>query len=200
MSTTLVIDGHPNAGSLCAALATAYAGAHEDARLLALRDLDFDVHMRFGYTQRMPIEPDLAGARQAVRDARHVVVVTPVWWRSVPALLKGFLDRALLPQEDYRYTDKGLPEGLLKGRTGRIIATADTPVVLQPLMPDTRLRSLSHGTLRLCGISPVEVTRFAPVNKSTPAKRQAWLREVERLGARDAARLGAAAPLPSPAG
>lgn len=101
--SALVIDAHPNPASLTAALASAYADGHGDARLLALRDLDFDVHMRFGYTQRMPIEPDLADARQAIRDADHVVIATPVWWRSTPALLKGFLDRALLPQQDYRY-------------------------------------------------------------------------------------------------
>lgn len=194
---TLVIDGHPNPDSLCASLAAAYVSGNPGARLVAVRDLEFDVHMRYGYTKRMPIESDLAGIRAAVREASHIVVITPVWWRSVPAVLKGFLDRALLPQEDYRYTDLGLPEGLLKGRTGRLIATADTPVWLQPLMPDTRLRSLSHGTLRFCGIKPVEVTRFAPVNKSTPEKRAAWLREVERLGTRDAARIGAGALSPA---
>lgn len=111
--SALVIDAHPNPDSLISALAAAYASAHDDARLLALRDLEFDVHMRYGYTKRMQIEPDLADARQAIRDADHIVIATPVWWRSVPALLKGFLDRALLPQEDYRYKGQ-LPEGLLK--------------------------------------------------------------------------------------
>ena len=101
--SALVIDAHPNPDSLISALAAAYASAHDDARLLALRDLEFDVHMRYGYTKRMQIEPDLADARQAIRDADHIVIATPVWWRSVPALLKGGLDRALLPQEDYRY-------------------------------------------------------------------------------------------------
>lgn len=197
--TTLVIDGHPNPDSLCAALASTYAFGNPGARLVAVRDLDFDLHMRYGYTKRMAIEPDLADIRAAVREARHIVVVTPVWWRSAPALLKGFLDRALLPKEDYGYTDMGLPEGLLTGRSGRLIVTADTPVMLQPFMPDTRLRSLSHGTMRFCGIKPVEVTRFASVKSSTPEKRAEWLREVERLGARDAARLGSAAPSPVPA-
>ena len=189
MSTTLVIDGHPNPESLCAALARAYVAGNPDARLLALRDLDFDVHMRFGYTRRMPVEPDLAEARAAIREAAHLVVVTPVWWRSTPALLKGFLDRALLPQEDYRYSKHGLPQGLLRGRSARAIITSDTPLPLQYVMPDTRLRSLTHGTLRFCGFGPVSVTRFAPVNHSTPERRAAWLATVEQLGAADAARV-----------
>lgn len=196
MPATLVIDGHPNPDSLCAALARAYVAGDPSARLLAVRDLDFDVHMRYGYTKRMPIEPDLADARAAIRAARHVVVVTPVWWRSVPALLKGFLDRALLPKEDYRYTDLGLPQGLLKGRTARAIITADTPIALQPLMPGTSLVSLTGGTLAFCGLKPVRVTRFGPVNRSTPERRAEWLAKVERLGRRDAWRLAGSAAAP----
>lgn len=183
----LVIDAHPNPDSLIAALARAYADGHGDSRLLALRDLDFDVHLRFGYTRRMPIEPDLADARQAIRDADHIVIATPVWWRSTPALLKGFLDRALLPQEDYRY--KGAtPEGLLTGRTGRIIATADTPSWLAPLLPDTRLDQLRTGTLGLCGISPVRMRRLGPVRTSSAAQRASWLALVAADGAKDRAR------------
>ncbi|WP_106850242.1 NAD(P)H-dependent oxidoreductase [Blastococcus sp. Marseille-P5729] len=197
MPATLVIDGHPNPDSLCAALAQSYADGNPGARLLALRELDFDIHMRHGYTRPMPIEPDLADARQAIRDAKHLVVVTPVWWRSVPALLKGFLDRALLPKEDYRYTAHGLPVGLLKGRSARILITADTPVALQRLMPDTRLASLTKGTIAFCGFKPVTVDRFAAVNKSTPEKRAKWLEQAKRYGEQDAVRVGAARALSS---
>lgn len=193
MSSTLVIDGHPNPDSLCAALALSYAEGHGGARLLAVRDLDFDVHMRFGYTRRMPLEPDLAEARQAIHEAKHIVVVTPVWWRSTPALLKGFLDRALLPKEDYRYKTNGLPEGLLTGRSARLVVTSDTPLALQALMPDTRLDQLARGTLAFCGLKPVKVTRFAPVKGSTPEQRAEWIRTIAEIGRRDASRLGVVA-------
>ena len=125
--TTLIIDGHPNPDSLCAAIARSYSDAHGDARMLALRDLEFDQNMRFGYTRRQELEPDLNKAWQLMLDAEHVVVVTPVWWGSVPALLKGFFDRLLLPRRAYRIKSSGLPEGLLSGRTGRVIVTSDSP-------------------------------------------------------------------------
>lgn len=188
MSAVLVIDGHPNPDSLSAAIARTYAEHSADARLLTVRDMDFDMHMRFGYTKRMPIEPDLAEARQAIRDAQHLVIVTPLWWRSIPAMLKGFLDRALLPQEDYRYTKLGLPEGLLTGRSARVFITADTPRVLQGMMPDSRLRSLTRGTLGFCGFKPVRVTRFAPVKGSTAQRRGEWLATARRLAGEDTAR------------
>lgn len=189
----LVIDAHPNPGSLVAALASAYAAGHGDARLVPLRELDFDVHMRFGYTKRMPIEPDLADARAAIRAAEHIVIATPVWWRSTPALLKGFLDRALLPREDYRFRG-ALPEGLLTGRTGRIIATSDTPAWLDRLLPDTRLDQLRSGTLGFCGIKPVRMRRLGPVRHSSAGQRQRWLEQVAADGAKDRARAACRAP------
>lgn len=109
--SALVIDGHPDARSLTAALARRYADGHGDARLLALRDLDFDPNLRFGYRERMTLEPDLVDARRALHEADALVVTTPLWWGSVPALLKGFFDRTLLPQQEYRYTKRGLPRG-----------------------------------------------------------------------------------------
>lgn len=95
--TTLIIDGHPNPDSYCAAIATTYAEANGATTLLALRGLNFDDNMHYGYTRRQELEPDLEHACQLLLDADHIVVVTPVWWGLVPAVLKGFFDRILLP-------------------------------------------------------------------------------------------------------
>ncbi len=186
--STLVIDGHPDAASLTAAIAQRYAHGHGDARILALRDLDFDPHLRFGYRARIPIEPDLAEARRALHDADRIVVVTPVWWGSVPALLKGFFDRALLPQQEYRITDAGLPEGLLAGRPGRLLLTADTPPWAVPLTGLPAVTQVARNTMRLCGIRPVRVTRMLGVKTASDEKVARWLARLEQLGRVDAAR------------
>lgn len=185
---TLVIDGHPDPDSLTAALAARYAAESDDARLIAVRDLDFDLVLHRGYGDEQPLEPDLADALQALRDAEHVVIATPVWWGSVPALLRGFLDRVLLPREAYRYTDRGLPVGLLSGRSGRLVVTSDSPRWYLPLVGDTTVRQLRTTTLRFCGIRPVRLTRATSVRTSTPEQRERWL---DRM-ARDARSDGAA--------
>lgn len=187
--TTLVIDGHPNPQSLCAAIAARYAAAHEGASVLALRDLDFDQNMHFGYTRRQELEPDLQLAWQRLLDADHVVVVTPVWWGSVPALLKGFFDRLLLPKRAYRMKPNGLPEGLLSGRTGRVIVTTDSPLWYLPLVGDTTVRHVRQTTLRFCGIAHVKATRFGPVKGSTDELRAKWLSKIERIARADSERL-----------
>jgi putative NADPH-quinone reductase len=195
--TTLVIDGHPNPDSLCAAIAMRYSDAHAGAVLLAVRDLTFDQNLRFGYTRRQELEPDLQSAWQSLLEADHVVVVTPVWWGSVPALLKGFLDRLLLPRRAYRMKSSGLPEGMLAGRTGRLIVTTDSPWWYLRLAGDTMVRHVRQTTLRFCGIGPVRATRFGPVKGSTAGVRSRWLARVERLARADAHRLASVTQKPA---
>ncbi|MBH0097666.1 NAD(P)H-dependent oxidoreductase [Salinibacterium sp. NSLL150] len=191
---TLIIDGHPNPDSLCAAIASAYAEGHGDAAVVALRDLQFEPSLRFGYTRRQELEPDLERAWQLLLDARHVVVVTPVWWGSVPTLLKGFFDRLLLPRRAYRIRKNGTPEGLLTGRTGRVIVTADSPSWYLRLVGDTTVRHVRDRTLAFCGIKPVHTTRFGPVKNSTLEQREGWLAKSASLGETDAARLARKRP------
>lgn len=195
MSAALIIDGHPDAESLTASVAQRYAAGYGDARLLALRDLDFDPHMRFGYRQRMPLEPDLADAKQALREAKTIIVTTPLWWGSVPALLKGFFDRALLPQQEYRYNAYGLPEGMLKGRRGRMLLLADTPWYAAPFIGIPATAQVAKSTMKLCGVRPFRVHRLFGVKGASEAKIERWLNDVERTGASDGRR-DAARPRP----
>ena len=194
--TALIIDGHPDARSLTAELARRYAAGHGNARVLALRDLDFDPHLRFGYRERMPLEPDLSDAKRALHEADTVVVATPLWWGSVPAVLKGFFDRALLPQQEYRYTRLGLPEGLLTARRGRLLLLADTPWYAAPFTGLPAQTQVARNTLRLCGIRSVRTHRMLGVKDAGPERITAWLDNAERLGSRDAgARMNTDAPV-----
>ncbi|GAA4524888.1 NAD(P)H-dependent oxidoreductase [Amycolatopsis samaneae] len=183
--SALVIDGHPNPASLCAAVARAYADAHGDATVLALRDLDFDPHLREGYRARQELEPDLRRAWDRIAGAGHVVVVAPIWWGSVPALLKGFFDRVLLPRRAFEIRPDGRPLGLLNG-TGRLIVTTDSPWWYLWLMGDSAGKQLRRATLRYCGIRPVWTTRLGPVKGADDARRERWLSKTAELARRDA--------------
>lgn len=185
--SALIIDGHPNAASLTAALAQRYAEAYGDATVLALRELDFDPVLHYGYQGEQALEPDLLTAQSLIMEASHIVVVTPVWWGSIPALLKGFFDRAFRPRWAFTYHRSGLPNGLLAGRSGRIIVVSDSPTWYLALVGDTTVRHVRGRILRFCGIAPVKATRLGPVRTSTLQRRAAWLERVARIAANDAA-------------
>ncbi len=186
MPTALVIDGHPNPDSLTAELARRYAAAHGDARVLALRELDYDPNLRLGYRGRIPIEPALQEARDALHAATRIMIVAPMWWGGVPALLKGFFDRALLPGDEYRMSPRGLPVGLLRGRPGRFLMLADTPALGLPVTGNAAAGQVARHTMRFVGVRPFRVHRLLGVGTAGERRIARWLDWAARLGARDA--------------
>lgn len=197
--STLVIDGHPDPQSLTAELARRYVAAHGDAELLAVRELAFDPNLLHGHRGVQELEPDIVEASRRIAAADSIVIATPVWWGSVPALLKGFFDRVLLRRWAFEYR-RGLPVGLLKGRSGRVIITSDSPRWYLFFVGDTTAKHVRGTTLRFCGLRPVRLSRFTSVRTSTPAKREQWLRRIEADARADAARGARSTSTPSDPG
>lgn len=188
MKRILIINGHPDKASYNYALAAAYrAGAEKsqaDIRQINIADLDFNPSLQQGYRQRTELEPDLRQALEEIQAADHLVWVFPMWWYSLPAIMKGFIDRTFLPKITYEFEpDKTLPKKLLKGKTSRIIITADAPNWYNRLiMKSPAIRQLKKGTLEFCGVRPVKVTYIAPIKNSHEAFRKKWLEKVNALG------------------
>lgn len=184
----LVILGHPRLGSLCGALADAFAeGAHAagaQLRRLDLATLDFDPHVRVPSPNDQPLEADLSRAREWLLWADHLVFVYPTWWGTTPALLKGFLDRLLAPGFAFRTCEGGIGyQGLLGGRSAQLITTMDTPPLIHRwLYRQPGRNAMARATLGFCGIHPVRSLAFGSVRTADAARREAWLARAQRQG------------------
>lgn len=184
----LIINGHPDSKSFNAGLAEAYMnGAKESAAevtLITIREMEFNPNLTFGYRKRTPLEPDLLAAIKQIQAADHIVWIFPMWWYGYPAKMKGFIDRTFLPGITFDYrTGKSRPEKLLKGKTGRIIVTADTPKLYNRFfMKNPVINQFKKGTLEFCGIHPVRVSYISPIKNSSDAFRKQWLSKVRHLG------------------
>lgn len=178
----LVMDAHPRADSFCQALVAAAANgaraAQHEVRWIALREFAFDLN----HTGQ-PLEPCLERSRQELLWADHLIIVYPVWWGTMPALLKGWLDRVLLPGFAFEEREDGGWEGLLGGRSATLIATMDTPRwIFGGMLHSCSIRALRDATLRFCGVGPVRVRIFSPVRTSTPELRKRWLEQARQEG------------------
>lgn len=188
MKQVLIINGHPDQESYNYALSKAYgAGVNKTDAILDqinIADLRFDLSLRFGYRKRTELEPDLLEAIEKIKSADHIVWVFPMWWYGYPAVMKGFIDRAFLPGITFEpVKGKSIPNKLLKGKSARVIVTADTPRWYDYLfMKSPTINQFKKGTLKFCGISPVKVTYIAPVKGASPAFREKWMKKVEYLG------------------
>jgi putative NADPH-quinone reductase len=186
----LLINGNPNPQSFCSALSDAYVqgatGAGHEVRRLNLVDLAFDPVLRGGFKGEQPLEAGLQKAQQDILWAQHLVVVHPVWWGAVPALLKGFIDRTFLPGFAFKYRQgSALWDKLLTGRSARIISTSDTPGWWMTLFNhNPPLNMLKTTVLEFCGVSPVRATQLRPIRGSSTSQREQWLRQVTDLGAK----------------
>ncbi len=191
--THLLIQAHPRADSFSAALGAAWlegagtAGVETDR--VDLMSLDFDPIYR-GPDVEQPLEPDLIALRARIDASRTVAFSFPTWWAQMPALLKGMIDRTFLPGWAYRYhRGQALPEGLLAGRSARIITTMDSPWWWYRWMHGRSLhRSLHHATLNYCGIRDVRETTVYATRRLDAAGRADALKRARADGAADARR------------
>jgi len=101
-------------------------------------------------------------------------------------MLKGFIDRVFLPGITFQPIEgKPLPKKLLKGKTSRVIITADAPSWYNYLyMKRPLINQFKKGVLEFCGIRPVKVTYLAPVKGSSLVTREKWLEKMKQLGSK----------------
>ena len=200
----LVILGHPSEDSLCAALAQSYMkgarSAGAEVRLLALGALAFDPLLHAGYRGNQPLEPDLQAAQAQITWAGHLVWVYPTWWGAMPALLKGFVDRVLLPGYAFKYRKgSSLWDKLLAGRSAELLVTMDSPPWYFRWV--TRMpghHQMKKAILEFCGISPVRVHSFGPVRSASTERLAQWVEKARQLGQRQGARATSGKPHPAP--
>ena len=188
MKKITVIVGHPMKESLSAKLAEAYKKGAESqgakVKLFHLGNITFDPILRNGYSKRQEWEPGLKKIADALFWADHWVFITPLWWGSMSALMKGFIDRVFLPGLMFRFQNKSqLPEQLMKGKSARVIITSDSPHWYYKFIIGNPVEIIfKKAVLGFCGVKPINFIFFGEVRKASNEKRLQWQEKVKRLG------------------
>jgi NAD(P)H dehydrogenase (quinone) len=180
----VIILGHPLSDSLNHRFAKTYEASARskgaNVTLLNLEDMDFDPVL---HASDQPLEPSLVSAQSAIAEANHLVFVFPTWWASLPAKLKGFIDRAFISGFAFKF-EKGraFPIQLLKGKTAEIISTMDAPAWYYKFFYGSPIeKQLKRGVLNFCGISKVKEHLFYQTKDADEDKREQWLAKVAHL-------------------
>ncbi|MES0810660.1 NAD(P)H-dependent oxidoreductase [Roseibium sp. SCPC15] len=189
MTRILILDGHPEKGSFCGALAGEYAEnaltkGHE-VRVQHLSELKFDPDFGTSDFKNAPeLEPDLQKLWNDITWCEHVVIAYPLWWGGHPAKLKGLFDRVLLPGKAFKYiSGKALPEKLLEGRTAEVLVTADTPGwIFRWLYGAGSRKQTEKQILSFCGLKPKGYHIFSPIRGSNDRARAKMLSRAGHLG------------------
>lgn len=181
-----ILMGNPDKdGTLSSQIADVYeqeakAAGHE-VRRTNLGDLQFDPILHKGYKVIQDLEPDLLKVQEDMKWADHFVLVYPTWWSSMPALLKGFIDRAWIPGFAFHFYKNGMGwQKLLKGRTARLIILSKSwPVMIMALFGDYT-NEISRAILGFSGYR-VRITKVGLSEKLSDAQKANWMKKVARL-------------------
>jgi NAD(P)H dehydrogenase (quinone) len=173
----LVIVAHPRVDSLTMCLARAYVdelAAHGHQHTLHdLYRLEFDpvlTGMEIAQAQTRPAPAEVLQAQQDIESADALTVIYPLWWLSMPAILKGYIDRVFARGFAYE-SRQGQVHGLLTGKKCVLVTLSGSPL---PLLTGTgqwdavRMLQDAH-VFRAVGFDLLEHLHFDHIEPGLPA-------------------------------
>jgi len=189
----LIINGHPDPTlkNFCAAIADAYQmgarGAGHETRRIDVGCLNLpSIHSAREFEEASDLEA-VRAAQDQIGWCQHLVVIHPLWLGAAPAALKGFFEQTLrygfaLPKPG---PARGLPKGLLSGRTARLVVTMGMPAfVYRWVFGAFAIRAMERSMLGLCGFRPVRRTLLGGMGDLKPARASDILAAIRDLGAK----------------
>ncbi|MCK5802915.1 MAG: NAD(P)H-dependent oxidoreductase [Lentisphaeria bacterium] len=221
---TLVIYCHPCQTSHCRrildALAEALDASGADYEVVDLYAEGFEPRLSPGEYEMIARkngeqgqESDIQKLQEKVSAAGTLVFIYPVWWYSVPAVLKGFLDRVFTSGFAYRFLPANAfvlfvgsllshvpgvryllqtraAEGLLKDKRAFIFRSYGGPPMGQRIFGNT-VSALENSVLRFCGLTDITIHELH--NTATAAYTQQYedryMEQVRKLASQRTHRL-----------
>ena len=161
----LVINGHPDKESFVSALFQKYIKNVDKNKhkinILELSIMKFDPVLRFGYRKRMEPDKEIEYSQELIKWANHIVFFYPIWFETVPSLLKGWFERVLTPGVAYNIDGIKITK-YFKGKSAHLIFTSLGPIFWQILNGDLELKIVKR-ILSFCGIKVNKVDRLGNV-------------------------------------
>ena len=187
----LIIYSHPNPASFNHAILETFSGAlrtqGDEVIVRDLYALGFDPVLKgadFEALHQGSVTADVKVEQDHIRWADAITFIFPVWWASMPAITKGYIDRVFSFGFAYTMGAEGL-KGLLNGKKVLTISThgAPEPYYANCGMHASMGQTIDEGIFRFSALEVLGHRYFGEVPSTTPEKRAEMLAQLAEIAA-----------------
>ena len=170
---SLIVNSHPYAGSFARTVSKSIGeilSQKGDCRTIDLVADGFDPVMRSEdlrlWGKGQTADPLVKSYQDAIEQADLLVFLFPTWWGGMPAVLKGFCDKVLLPNWAYTTGVAGRLKGKLKGKRAVVISTMRTPgAVFRLYFHNPVKNAFVRDTLSACGFKVQKYMQIGNISR-----------------------------------
>ena len=187
----LIITAHPSSQWFTHKIAKAFKAASEqNNNEVELMNL---YHKKYAQDFLVYEEMSDMWAENKTRDkiqekltwADEYIFIFPIWWGSMPAIMKNFFDTNFSSGFAFKYRSGGKVDKLLLGKTAKIFATCDAPWFIYKFFPFA-MRIKGYMSMYILGFCGIKITNFVLFDMMSKSKknqqmRESMLREVENI-------------------
>lgn len=183
----LILFAHPNPRSFCAAIKQVVEESLIEQKIsVDVRDLyvmGFNPVLKgedFIAIKSGQLPADIADEQDRIRSVDLIIIICPIWWAGLPAILKGYLDRIFTFGFAFGPAPQGGMQGLLQDKKAILIHTMGNSHQSYESsgMFKSLNQTLEQGVITYSGIEILDHHYFSSIPTSTLEERHAYLNDL----------------------
>lgn len=125
-------------------------------------------------------DPLVTQYQSMLKNTNELIIIFPIWWYDVPAILKGFWDKVMLKGFAYTEGSFGLKGELTHIRSAKVITTAQSPRWYLKMFAGNPIQgTFINASLKGVGIKNVKWYHCSHITKGDNKKREAFLTKLQ---------------------
>lgn len=118
-----------------------------------------------------------------LRRAKTVIFITPIWWNSIPGMLKGFIDKVMMEGKGLSHTVSkvGVKGELTNIEHCYVLTTSTSPTFYIKYLSGNAIKKIFiNQTLKQLGFQNCHWQNFGMISDSSVKRRKKYLAKIQQ--------------------
>lgn len=132
------------------------------------------------YKEGQALDANVIRYQNILKEVDDLILIFPIWWYSMPAMIKGFVDKVMLKKFAYIESKTGLVGQLINIKKVTIITTSQAPTWYIKFIKGNFIdKILRRGIFKDLGIKKSSWINFPNIKTSTKINRANFLERLD---------------------